>query len=231
MPNWCNNNITIEGPKDKIKKIWDSVQADEEKGFFNHLLPMPKELEGTTSPSSSADKPQPMIDGVDNWYDWRVKNWGTKWDISIDDSGLDYSEEGDKGYIKGWYDTAWGPALECFDTFQRKHNDIYITNLYYEPGCDFAGIYTDGHDDGINPSDYKADDFLEADRDTVIGQLDECFSIGESMAEYEEEQETEAERKVREFVVEKKAQNMPEYDPSGLPKDFSDKYHNECEEA
>ena len=45
MPNWCNNNITIEGPKDKIKKIWDSVQADEEKGFFNHLLPMPKELE------------------------------------------------------------------------------------------------------------------------------------------------------------------------------------------
>ena len=51
------------------------------------------------------------------------------------------------------------------------------------------------------------------------------------MAEYEEEQETEAERKVREFVVEKKAQNMPEYDPNGLPKDFSDKYHNECEDA
>ena len=96
------------------------------------------------------------------------------------------------------------------DTFQRKHNDIYITNLYYEPGCDFAGIYTDGHDDGINPSDYKADDFLEADRDTVVGQLDECFSIGETMAEYEEEQETEAERKVRELIVEKKAQNMPE---------------------
>ena len=60
MPNWCNNNITIEGPKDKIKKIWDSVQADGDKGFFNHLVPMPKELEGTTSPSSSAKKPQPM---------------------------------------------------------------------------------------------------------------------------------------------------------------------------
>ena len=211
MPNWCNNNISITGPNsviDKIEKI--TKEEDNKNGLLQFFNPMPKELEGTTSPSSSADKPQPMIDGVDNWYDWRVKNWGTKWDISIDDSGLDYSEEGDKGYIKGWYDTAWGPALECFDTFQRKHNDIYITNLYYEPGCDFAGIYTDGHDDGINPSDYKADDFLEADRDTVVGQLDECFSIGETMAEYEEEQETEAERKVRELVVEKKAQNMPD---------------------
>ena len=106
-----------------------------------------------------------------------------------------------------------------------------MTNLYYEGGCDFAGIWTDGHDDCIAPSDYKADDFLNADRDTVVGQLDDCFGIGESMAEYEEEQETEAEKKVREFVVEKKAQNMPEYDPNGLPKDFSDKFHNECEEA
>ena len=52
MPNWCNNNIKIEGPKDKIKDIWDRVQADEDKGFFQHFVPMPKELEGTTSPSS-----------------------------------------------------------------------------------------------------------------------------------------------------------------------------------
>ena len=48
MPNWCNNNIKIEGPKDKIKNIWDKVQADPDKGFFTHLVPMPKELEGTT---------------------------------------------------------------------------------------------------------------------------------------------------------------------------------------
>ena len=61
--------------------------------------------------------------------------------------------------------------------------------------------------------------------------LEEPDNVDVDMAEYEEEQETEAERKVREFVVEKKAQNMPEYDPNGLPKDFSDKYHNECEEA
>jgi hypothetical protein len=221
MPNWCNNNITIEGPKDKIKNLWDNIQADPDKGFFQHLVPAPKELDGTTSPTpepgwANYKGPQPVVDGCDNWYDWRVKYWGTKWDISIDDSGLFYEEDGDKAYIKGWYDTAWAPALDCFDTFLRKHNDIYITNLYFEGGCDFAGIYTDGHDDCINPSDYKADDFLEADRDTVVGQLDECFSIGESMAEYEAEQETEAETKVRELVVEKKAQNMEQKEKDAI---------------
>lgn len=216
MPNWCNNNIKIEGPKEKIKAIWDKVQADPDKGFFNHLVPMPKELDNTTSPtpekgSANYKGPQPKIDGFDNWYDWRVDQWGTKWDISIDDSGLQYSEDGDLGIIQGWYDTAWAPALNCFDTFQRKHNDIYITNWYYEGGCDFAGCYTDGNDDCINPSDHpKSEDWLDADRDSFLGQLDDMFGIGESIAQYEEEQETEAERKVRELVVEKKAQNMPE---------------------
>jgi hypothetical protein len=44
----------------------------------------------------------------------------------------------------------------------------------------------------------------------VVGQLDELFGIGETLANYEAEEETEAETKVRELIVEKKAQNMPE---------------------
>tara|TARA_B100001564_G_scaffold76840_1_gene61433 strand:+ start:2066 stop:2722 length:657 start_codon:yes stop_codon:yes gene_type:complete len=216
MPNWCNNNIKIEGPKDKIKNIWDTVQADPDKGFFTHLVPMPKELEGTTSPSSSAKKPQPMIEGFDNWYDWRVSNWGTKWDISTDDCGLQYREDGDTAFIEGWFDTAWAPPIDCLNTFIRKHNDIYVTNMYWEGGMDFAGIWTDGCDEEVNPSNYKSQDFLDADRDSVEGQLDEAFGIGECMAEYEAEEETEAETKVRELVVEKKAQNMEQKDKNAI---------------
>ena len=91
-----------------------------------------------------------------------------------------------------------------------------MTNSYYEGGCDFAGIWTDGYDDCIAPSDYKANDFLDADRDTVVGQLDDLFGIGESMAEYEADQETEAEVKVRELVVEKKAQNMEQKEKDAI---------------
>ena len=56
MPNWCDNSIKIKGPKDKIKKIWDEAQK-EDKGLLSAIYPMPTELEGTTSPSSSAKKP------------------------------------------------------------------------------------------------------------------------------------------------------------------------------
>jgi hypothetical protein len=38
--------------------------------------------------------------------------------------------------------------------------------------------------------------------------LDETFGMVESMQEYEADQETEAEQKVRELIVDKKAQNI-----------------------
>ena len=81
MPNWCDNRITIHGPKKYIRKIDKIVNENTNgDGLLNYMMPMPTELKDTTSPSSSAKKPQPVIDGFDNWYDWRVSNWGTKWE-------------------------------------------------------------------------------------------------------------------------------------------------------
>ena len=84
MPNWCENQISITGPNsvmDKIEKIINADDSHENTGLLNFFHPMPKELEGTTSPSSASDKPQPKVDGFDNWYDWRNANWGTKWEV------------------------------------------------------------------------------------------------------------------------------------------------------
>ena len=84
MPNWCDNQLSITGPNSVIDKIEKIVKADdthENTGLLHFFHPMPKELEGTTSPSSSAKKPQPMIEGFDCWYDWRCHNWSTKWEV------------------------------------------------------------------------------------------------------------------------------------------------------
>ena len=51
------------------------------------------------------------------------------------------------------------------------------------------GEWEDGEDTCLQPSDYKSGDFLDAERHTLLGQLDEHFGIGESMAEYENEEE------------------------------------------
>ena len=83
MPNWCSNQITITGDKSVIDKIEKIVKEEDHKnGLLNYMSPMPKQLEDTTSPSSASDKPQPMVEGFDCWYDWRVEKWGTKWDVN-----------------------------------------------------------------------------------------------------------------------------------------------------
>ena len=69
MPNWCNNNIEIIGPKAKVDKL---IEGAKKGNLLDTMYPMPKELVDTTSPSSATDKPQPKVDGFDNWYDWRI---------------------------------------------------------------------------------------------------------------------------------------------------------------
>ena len=65
MPNWCDNQVTITGPNSVIDKIEKIVKEEDDKnGLLQFMCPMPKQLEGTTSPSSSADKPQPMVEGL-----------------------------------------------------------------------------------------------------------------------------------------------------------------------
>ena len=47
MPNWCNNNVEISGPKkiiDQIEKIVDEKKNKKGQGLFDWMVPMPKEF-------------------------------------------------------------------------------------------------------------------------------------------------------------------------------------------
>ena len=197
MPNWCDNQITITGPNSVIDKI-EKIVSDEKNpdGLLNFFHPMPKELDGTTSPSSSADKPQPMVEGFDCWYDWRLEKWGTKWDCN-EFYGVD--RQGDT--ISFGFSSAWSPPIGAYEKFiissSEKKQDVSIKAYYYEGGCDFMGEWDNGSDDCYSPSDYKStDDFWQ---DGIGSTLDDMFNITESMAEYEAEQEAEKED-VHEYV-------------------------------
>ena len=211
MPNWCNNNISITGPNsviDKIEKIvkeeentdLSSKEKGETPGLLQFMAPMPKELDGTTAPSSSADKPQPMVEGFDNWYDWRVENWGTKWELcefyGVDRQYHSEQNEGESTITFG-FDSAWSPPINAYEQFLRDNEDCSLKAWYYEGGCDFMGEWDNGQDDCFAPSDYKStDDFWQ---DGVGSTLDDYFGITESMAEYEAELEAEKED-VHEYV-------------------------------
>jgi|GEM_PF-607275 len=66
-----------------------------------------------------------MSDNVDkygamNWYEWSIKNWGTKWN-SAD------TEWNDTSFT---FDTAWDPATPVIVEMSKMHPDIRMAFLY-----------------------------------------------------------------------------------------------------
>ena len=173
MPNHVYARISISDPTKKQKEILKKIEKAE--GLCRNYKPMPKELEGTTSPS---DKP--------NWYDWCLNNWDTKWgcyDLEIEDDviaftsawspigdniirmfakdfpSFSYSWEEEQGYgsemdyeggeciMQSDYDC---PEWEEIEEVETEENISYtITKLLYEhPNYDDGvGYYADWSND------------------------------------------------------------------------------------
>ena len=200
MPNWCDNQISITGPNsviDKIEKIVKEESNNAENGLLQFFHPMPKELLDTeagptakTKAEKDERKARKLEFGAENWYDWRVNNWGTKWEV-CEFYGVDKQPDaliGDST-ISFAFSSAWSPPIGAYEKFLENNPDCFIRAYYYEGGCDFMGLWEDGVDDCYAPSDYKStDDFW---KDGIGSTLDDTFNITESMAEYEAEQEEE----------------------------------------
>ena len=184
MPNWCNNSITITGPKDKITALYNEAIKDrdannQDQGLLHAMMPMPVELAGTTSPSE---------DGVD-WYSWRVSNWGTKWEVSSE--GLELSEDGTE--ITGWFDSAWAPPIGAFEHYIRENEDVDLACYYEEPGMDFAGRWHNGDDQYIEGVQELCEQAVAGDYpdDELFKELDDYFDLVDSRREWIEESQEE----------------------------------------
>jgi len=104
MPNWCSNNTTVYGPKDKLQKFIDKVTPANKKLHgevsLKRLMPMPmilrkppKHLTHKFSKFPISQEEKEIADakaeeytalciektGYPDWYPWADNNWGTKW--------------------------------------------------------------------------------------------------------------------------------------------------------
>ena len=213
MPNYCNNVVEIRGPVKVVKALVDH------KLDFQKIHPYPPELDIVAGRSGADDSPEQKAlvaaeqsnlkkYGYKNWYDWCVSEWGTKWNAGGDNDAMmvDYDEDVDnQGTALFQFDTAWAPALGVLQKLRDDHPELSIECRYYEPGVGFMGVWTDGQDRCYDNIEGSKDAFWQSDDGRL---LDETFDIVESMQEWEADQETEAERKVRELVVDRKPQNI-----------------------
>ncbi len=164
MPNWCQNTLNISGEAEEIKKFKEAAKNDKTALSLDKTYPMPKELFGTQSPTSIVSEkeyeiavereknapdnvPTPGLPitskmsakfkklyGADNWYDWKIQHWGTKWDVEAE-----LVEEGDDGYLEYQFDSAWSPPVTWLEHVSQEYPTLRFLLKYEEDGCAFMG--------------------------------------------------------------------------------------------
>ena len=185
MPNWCNNTITITGGANTIRNLWEEAQTaikdKDGKGSFGLLSAMAPEPDYEVTEVAPAVGEEKIMS---DWWDWRVTNWGTKWDV--DDDGLEFEDHGDgTATIRGWFDSAWSPPLEALNTFCEDMDGVYAEIYYHEPGMTFVGYWdSEGSDDHYDYSDATSTTI----RDVIPEYLDDHFDISGDMEMWEEEE-------------------------------------------
>jgi hypothetical protein len=203
MPNWCNNNLTLEHEDPQmIQRAYDALERGE---FLQEFIPCPKELTETVSGHCGDGYAQELNQfkmelnlkyfGSKDWYDWNVSNWGTKWDVG-EQGCSDIRPDG--RMLHTYFDSAWSPPVNAYAKLEEL--GFTVNAMYYEGGMAFAGAYGSGNDEEINLEGMSADDIEQH-----YPEIDQAFGIAESIREYEAENQEELTQWIKEGAEAKNA--------------------------
>ena len=202
MPNWCNNNLTLqhEDPA-MIKRAADALERGE---FLQEFIPVPEQLkivagcvgDPVEQAKLEADTKRNVEElGYGNWYDFQVNEWGTKWDVG-GDSQTDIHPDGKM--LHTYFDSAWSPPIAAYEKLTAM--GFTVGAMYYEGGMAYAGVWEDGVDDYYDLGGMNSQQVI----DELPVELDEAFGISECMAEYEAENQEELTQWINEGAEAKK---------------------------
>lgn len=192
MPNWCSNTLTITGKKedlDRFKKQAEVLtEQDQTCLSFGKFVPCPKELEDTTSGFKGEGTPeQAELEaqhkantekfGYPTWYEWRIANWGTKWEAC---EPTIYEGE---GVIRYAFDTAWSPPTEWLYKVAPQFPELRFKLVYREDGMTFMGALELEGGDVLNDEQIDTDSVwqdvnsegLDPDSDEYMERVEELL--------------------------------------------------------
>lgn len=144
MPNWCENRITIR-PKgqEEVDRFLQECCSKNEKGRyeidFDKIIPEPRRIEDCPADCIANDK-TPIQKDEDrpwfNWYDWRVKFWGTKW--NADTISIDVSDN----WIAIAFNTPWEPPMPIIKRLMEMFPESFREAVFLEEGFQYIGKAT-----------------------------------------------------------------------------------------
>ena len=157
MPNNITNKIEFHGEQDNINQVLNLIRGARGCIDFNKIFPMPDYVfQGNLGPEER------KIYGNNNWYDWSIANWGTKWNA--------YSCYLDEENNVIEFDSAWACPLPVLDK---------LAELCYEHNVSFTGKWADedmGYNVGVFESDCDRDEYWFS-YEYVENNSNEAFDI------------------------------------------------------
>ena len=170
MPNNCCGTLKITASDELLKKILDTVHGtgdDEDNPFdFNKIIPMPDYIF-----RGDIDSEVRKLYGKNNWYDWSIENWGTKW------NSCDTERYGN--CFSFW--TAWSPCRPVIKALAEMFPNATFDYWYEETGNAFCGheIYEHGKAKYIMEADYE--EFWIVDDDYDGPQFEDYYAGNEKV--------------------------------------------------
>ena len=150
MPNHTDNRVILSHADSKMIDDIYNVMNTDDASLLQHIIPMNESL----------------LDGGD-WYEWRLDNWGTKWDIYET-----HCTRIDANTLQLNFLTAWSPPIPVYDKLTDMGFDVHAR--YLDEGWMYVGEYDDEGGWFTEDFDTLAD---------VRPDLDDEFGITEMMQE------------------------------------------------
>ncbi len=218
MPNWCFNYLTIEGNEQDIAKVKAQLnqpftkmhdQFNMETGqmeltetsysnpvfafhnIYNHTQAGISDEDYMKQPDHTLPIAEQLQFKGKCWYDFNVREWGTKWDVAVRD-GEDYPEtelhtEDDWSTSLTYkFNTAWSPPTPAIEKLSAQYPELEFT-LSYEEETGWGGetVFVNGNSNEIESYDNKCRDCDSVNTldycDNDCGEIcSECNYMGEA---------------------------------------------------
>lgn len=209
MPNWVYNHLAIEGNDSDIIKLknqlntpftrdfteYKSVDGELQKiaetktfsnpvfAFWNIIKPEDMHAYIYDEDTGVPDNPEDSNAWFksNNWYDWNIRNWGTKWDVAVADEEKypdTYVMEQKQDFISYRFDTAWAVPLNAIKTLSTQYPSLKFS-LSYEEETSWGGEveFTNGNMVETNEYEYRCEcgeEWKETPELDDDGQCPEC---------------------------------------------------------
>jgi len=125
MPNHVTNILRVSGDPEKVREMFEAIKNDE-IGLgsidFNKVIPMPAHIFRGNLGMAEREKY-----GKDNWYDWSVAHWGTKWN-SYGYDPVYTLKEFDGEHIE--FQTAWSHPDPLIAALSKQYSDLQFEAMW-----------------------------------------------------------------------------------------------------